>query len=214
MNSHDGLGPARRTHGERLAVRRRDAALLEQAQRGEALQRAAGTSAEQSSFVRLEAASLHVSRCDRAVKNPPSPGAREAIALGDALTFSVDGGPQAPARARHALRDQFGPKLDAELLELADLLLSEVVTNCVLHGAASAPGSSIEVFASIFPHVLWVEVSDGGPAFKHVPRLPSADVDSARGLYLVQQVASGWGITTRDAAASVWFELPVDASAK
>src|SRR3954463_4817837 len=125
MNAHDGLAPARRTPGERLAGRRRGAAPVEQARLGDALQRAAGTSAEQSSFVRLEAASLHVSRCDRAVTDQPSPGAREAIALGDALTFSVDGGQQAPARARHALRDQFGPKLDAELLELADLLLSE-----------------------------------------------------------------------------------------
>ncbi len=42
--------------------------------------------------------------------------------------------------------------------------------------------------------------------FKHQPRQPSLDSVSGRGLYLVQQISSAWGIST-DGPAQVWFEL-------
>jgi hypothetical protein len=59
----NGRGP-----DERVAVRRLEVALDEQARLGDAHARAVGTSAEQSTFARLQAASLDVSRCDRAAK--------------------------------------------------------------------------------------------------------------------------------------------------
>jgi hypothetical protein len=49
-------------------VRRLELALKEQARVGDAFARAVGTSAEQSTYARLQAASLDVSRCDRAAK--------------------------------------------------------------------------------------------------------------------------------------------------
>jgi hypothetical protein len=61
-------GSERPAGAERLAVRRLDAALIEQARLGDAYARSVSTSAEQSCFLRLQAASLQVSRCDRAVK--------------------------------------------------------------------------------------------------------------------------------------------------
>lgn len=57
-----------RTNGERVAVSRLEAALREQARLGDAFARLAGTQAEQSAYLRLQAASLHVSRCDQLVK--------------------------------------------------------------------------------------------------------------------------------------------------
>jgi hypothetical protein len=73
MAADAGLDPAkagseRRGHAERLAVRRLEAALIEQARVGDAYALSVSTSAEQSSYLRLRAASLQVSRCDRAVK--------------------------------------------------------------------------------------------------------------------------------------------------
>jgi anti-sigma regulatory factor (Ser/Thr protein kinase) len=121
--------------------------------------------------------------------------------------FCVAGGPRAPADARDELRNRLGAKLDPEVIEIAELLLSELVTNCVIHGAAAEPGARIEVAASVFPQVLWVEVSDGGPAFEHEPRMPSPHADSGRGLYLVQQLATRWGIN-QGGPTRVWFELP------
>ncbi len=134
-------------------------------------------------------------------------GRRTAVALGNALVFSVAGGPPAAAAARVAIGDHLQQKLDPELVELAQLLLSEIVNNCVLHGAAAGPETQVDVTASIFPQCLWVEASDGGPAFSHRPVQPAPDSASGRGLYLVDQISSRWGISTQG-AARVWFELP------
>ena len=59
---------ARRGHAARLAVRRLEAALIEQARLGDAYARAVSTSSEQACYLRLQDASLEVSRRDRAVK--------------------------------------------------------------------------------------------------------------------------------------------------
>lgn len=134
-------------------------------------------------------------------------GRRVAIAFGNALVFSVAGGPQAAAEAREELRERFGKKLDPDVVARAELLMSEVINNCVIHGAAAGPGARIDVTASIFPHVLSVEVTDGGPKFKRTSRLPSSDSDSGRGIFLVEQLSSRWGISDRG-TARVWFELP------
>jgi anti-sigma regulatory factor (Ser/Thr protein kinase) len=134
-------------------------------------------------------------------------GRRVAIALGNALAFSVTGGAQAAAGAREELRDRFGPKLDPEVVGVAQLLLSELINNCVTHGAAGRPGAWIDVTASIFPRALSVAVSDGGPAFERESGVASADAESGRGLSLVEQLASRWGMSERG-SARVWFELP------
>jgi anti-sigma regulatory factor (Ser/Thr protein kinase) len=131
---------------------------------------------------------------------------RVSLAFGDALVFAVDGGVHAAADARAELPDRLARRLDPEAVEVARLLLSELVTNCVLHGAARRPGVWIDIALSLFPHVLWVEVSDGGPSFHHQPSPLPAEAVAGRGLYLVDQLSTRWGISGRH-RARVWFEL-------
>ena len=131
---------------------------------------------------------------------------RVTLALGNALAFAVDGGVQAAADARAEFADRLAPRIDPEAVEVAQLLLSELVTNCVLHGAASRAGIWIDITMSLHPHTLWVEVSDGGPSFHHQPSPAPADAVSGRGLYLVDQLATRWGISGQR-RARVWFEL-------
>ena len=131
---------------------------------------------------------------------------RITLALGNAIAFSVDGGPQAPAAGREVLIECLGPKLDRGTAELGQLLLSELITNCVQHGAAGHPGVWIKVRASIFPRVLWVEVSDGGSSFQHQPDPPSPDSPGGCGLWLVGELSTRWGISNRG-PARVWFEV-------
>ena len=57
-----------RTIEQRTAVRRLEAAMIEQARLGEALERSSGTSSEQPAYARARAAAQHVSTCDEAVK--------------------------------------------------------------------------------------------------------------------------------------------------
>jgi hypothetical protein len=72
MRKYEGLAPrtaaSRQARSQQEATERLHTALAEQARLGDAFALAAGTSAEQSSHVRLAAASLQVSVCDRAVK--------------------------------------------------------------------------------------------------------------------------------------------------
>src|SRR3954451_14256427 len=60
--------PVRRTASQRVAVRRLEAALVEQARVGELYARSVGTSMEQSAYARLQAAPVRVTECDRRVK--------------------------------------------------------------------------------------------------------------------------------------------------
>jgi serine/threonine-protein kinase RsbW len=136
----------------------------------------------------------------------PRSGRRVAIALGNALAFSVTGGPHSAAAAREVLRERLGQKLDPEVVDVAQLLLSELINNCIRHGAAATAETWIDITASIFAQSLRVEVRDGGRTFRHEPREPSPDPGSSRGLFLVQQLASRWGISDRG-TARVWFEL-------
>ena len=131
---------------------------------------------------------------------------RVSLALGNALTFAVDGGVQAAADARDELAGCFAPRLDPGVMEIAKLLLSELVNNCVVHGVASRPGVCIDITGSLSAHVLWVEVSDGGPCFHHQPSPAPAETATGRGLYLVDQLSARWGISGRR-RARVWFEL-------
>ncbi len=61
-------GNSRRARSQQEATVRLHTALAEQARLGDAFALATGTSAEQSSHMRLAAASLRVSVCDRALK--------------------------------------------------------------------------------------------------------------------------------------------------
>ena len=82
-HSSAATAPSRqRTFDRRVAVRRLEAALIEQARLDEGFQRSLGTSSEQTSYSRLRAATRRVSACDQAVKaltahgRPSSSGGR------------------------------------------------------------------------------------------------------------------------------------------
>jgi anti-sigma regulatory factor (Ser/Thr protein kinase) len=120
----------------------------------------------------------------------------------ESLTLRLAGGPKAPARARNALRS-----LDRTLTGLrddVDLLVSELVSNSVLHARAS----QIELHAYSAPELVRVEVRDQGPGFdaREVGSEPSMDGEGGFGLLIVDKVADRWGVT-RDRQPSVWFEI-------
>jgi anti-sigma regulatory factor (Ser/Thr protein kinase) len=122
-------------------------------------------------------------------------------AVQETLTLRLSGGPTAPARARTALCS-----LDRSFGELRDdvhLLVSELVSNSVIHAGAQ----QIELHASADPQVVRVEVADAGPGFdERARREPSFSGEGGFGLFLVDKVASRWG-TNRDASTQVWFEI-------
>ena len=84
---------------------------------------------------------------------------------------------------------------------LAELLVSEVVTNAVEHGSS---GGIVEIEA--LPAGLRVAVTDhahGDPEVRH----PSPDEPTGRGLAIVDQLSRWWGVEPVDGGKRVWFEV-------
>lgn len=89
-----------------------------------------------------------------------------------------------------------------EATDSAVLLTSELVTNALEHGRGSV---SLTVDAGKL-HVR-VEVTDDEP---EPPTLIDADpeAESGRGMFIVDALASSWGIEEKTDGKVVWFELP------
>jgi anti-sigma regulatory factor (Ser/Thr protein kinase) len=121
-------------------------------------------------------------------------------------SIRLDATTAAPARARGAVT-RWGEDVgldDALLLDLR-LLVSEVVTNAVRHGRL-APVDEIELGVDLAGERVRVQVRDGGGGFDEYLPVPSADDVSGRGLYLVHQISSAWGLDPGP-PFGIWFEL-------
>jgi anti-sigma regulatory factor (Ser/Thr protein kinase) len=111
----------------------------------------------------------------------------------------------APAAAREWARRSGCREHALEMLDDALLLISELVTNAVLHG-----GPPIVLAIDCDGEGLHVRVRDGSPA---EPRRRSADADAegGRGLTLVELLTTTWGVAPvadqRGPGKEVWFEL-------
>ena len=89
--------------------------------------------------------------------------------------------------------------------EIAELLVSELVTNAIVH-AHSPSQLSVRVDGG----TVHVEVEDwGGGAL--VLRDPDPLTPGGRGLRFVEALAARWGTASTGNGKSVWFELPLGA---
>jgi anti-sigma regulatory factor (Ser/Thr protein kinase) len=91
--------------------------------------------------------------------------------------------------------------VDPEAVAVAQLLVSELATNVVLHG-----GEEMEVEVAREPDRVRIAVSDGSDRMP-VRRHPDEHADSGRGLGLVETAASNWGVQPQDHGKTIWFEL-------
>lgn len=135
----------------------------------------------------------------------PAPSSTGQSDKPEHFELRFEGGPGAPAAARHAL----GPlsnRLGADVLADARLLLGELVTNSVAHGGAGS-GDTIEVLLSAADDVLRVEVRDEGPGYEPVPHDPQLGDLSGRGLFLVDEIADRHGVSHD--GSRTWFELDI-----
>lgn len=85
------------------------------------------------------------------------------------------------------------------------LLVSEVVTNAVLHSKASTD-STIALSITVGDEVVRVTVTDAGVGFTPKPRDPASHGGGGYGLYLVEKSASRWGVSALEGTC-VWFEV-------
>ena len=115
--------------------------------------------------------------------------------------------PSSPRQARQFVTEycRSARLTDIDACFYARLLVSELVTNAVLHGR-----SEVRLQVSTLPGVLHVAVADED---SRQPSLQEAGVDAlgGRGLPLVDGLASSWGVSPRDPGKAVWFQLPLAA---
>lgn len=121
-------------------------------------------------------------------------------------TFRVASVPSAVAEARGAVTAAAIGRVDAGMLQTARLLVSELVTNGIVHGGVD---DSIEVAVRIGDLGLRVEVTDLGMGFAGDGRWEGPDHTGGWGLFLVQRLSDRWGID-RNGSTCVWFELVND----
>lgn len=106
------------------------------------------------------------------------------------------------AAARRFMEETLRRWSCSEVLDVVNLLVSELVTNAVVHG-----GSQAEVSVVLLPNALRVEVGDSDTS---VPTPKPADDDwatSGRGLALVEAMSNAWGIESFDRGKVIWFEV-------
>ncbi len=123
-----------------------------------------------------------------------------------ALRVSLETGPDAPAEARAAIAafsESHG--VDTETLATMMLLVSELVTNAVIHPEVPSR-AAIGLQARLAGAMIHVKVTDQGPGFTPKARDPSR-TDGGYGLYLLAKAATRWGIDRHD-GNTVWFEVP------
>ena len=91
------------------------------------------------------------------------------------------------------------------VVDVARVLVSELVTNAVVHGCSS-PRLSVEARAG---DVLFVGVGDDDGRYP-VMRDGDEDALGGRGLHLLESLASRWGVRPDAPGKVVWFELDGD----
>lgn len=120
------------------------------------------------------------------------------------MFMGFDPYPSAPGLARRALTP-LGDHLGWEAMENVRLLVTELVTNSVLH--AGGGRDPIEVEAHLFRDALVVCVCDRGPGFDPAALAGSrVGEPGGRGLELVALLADGLGIDSRR-PFRVWFAI-------
>nr|WP_246416161.1 ATP-binding protein [Nocardioides luti] len=122
----------------------------------------------------------------------------------------LEGDPRAPGAARRFVRQQLDAwEVEGDVVDTAQLCVSELVTNAVMHA-----GTSSELSIDLEAGVLTVVVRDlGGPSGDPGSYAPVVDDDDlrvfGRGLTLVDAMADRWGSVRDASGTTAWFVLSV-----
>jgi anti-sigma regulatory factor (Ser/Thr protein kinase) len=107
--------------------------------------------------------------------------------------------PEAVSAARRFVREALSGE-GADVIDAAELMASELTSNCVRHAE-----TSFDVSVHVREDIK-VEVRDTGGG---EPRRlsPGPEEPSGRGLMIVQAMSDSWGVEAASAGKKVWFKL-------
>jgi anti-sigma regulatory factor (Ser/Thr protein kinase) len=118
-------------------------------------------------------------------------------------TILLPGDVTTPAAARRFVRAALeSVETDPIVIETAELLTDELVTNAIVHAHSKS-----YLFVRAAKGAVRVEVTDPDD---RLPSMAAPDTDAlgGRGLVIVNGLASAWGVErAADGGKTVWFEL-------
>lgn len=110
---------------------------------------------------------------------------------------------RAPAVARAAVADRVRHAVAASVLDDAQLVVSELVTNGVCHSGGS-PDDMLTLRVEVSASALRLEVEDPGRGGAVALRPPDSD-GAGEGLHIVQSISERWGVERMTAGGTrVW----------
>ena len=113
--------------------------------------------------------------------------------------------PERVAVARQQLRELLHDWDSQDQVDSAVLLLSEMLTNVLVHTDADALLAA-EVRGETGERRMRVEVTDTSDDLPH-KRRPGELASSGRGLVLIELLADSWGVAPQGEGKTIWFEL-------
>jgi CheY-like chemotaxis protein/anti-sigma regulatory factor (Ser/Thr protein kinase) len=123
------------------------------------------------------------------------------VATDAAASLHVEADTGAPRLVRRFVSEVLDPVGDGDVIDTVQLLVTELVTNAVVHARTEA-----DVLVRLVPGGVRVEVVDDDDSFP-VRRVPHVDRPGGRGLDLVDKMARSWGIDMLEHGKRTWFEV-------
>jgi len=125
------------------------------------------------------------------------------------ISMRIPGGDDAPTRARRSVHAQLAGHIPAATASDAALLVSELVTNSVVH-AKVGPRGALTVDLTTLHDRLRIAVTDPGSRLR--PRMlpPDPETPGGLGLFLVDELCETWGVWQELGPTCVWCELLLD----
>jgi anti-sigma regulatory factor (Ser/Thr protein kinase) len=127
------------------------------------------------------------------------------------ISMRLHGGTGAPLRARRSVLLQLGSRLTETAAADVALILSELVTNSVLH-ANVGPDQTLTVECTALADRLRITVTDPGSRLEPHLRSPDHNASGGYGLRIIETLCTAWGVVRNNSVGttSVWCELPLD----
>jgi anti-sigma regulatory factor (Ser/Thr protein kinase) len=107
-----------------------------------------------------------------------------------------------PRRARRFVRQTLEPRgVPTGVIDSAELAATELVTNSVIHA-----GSEVIMTVECPSRMVRLRVDDHSPV-RPVVRNAAPDAATGRGLFIVEHLASRWGVELHRDGKTVWVEI-------
>ncbi|MFF2849313.1 ATP-binding protein [Streptomyces sp. NPDC058001] len=138
--------------------------------------------------------------------DPAAVGATPGDPAGRRFRFELAAHPGSPAQARRLTRARLtGWAVGEDTCDAADLVVSELVTNAIVHTASEL------IVCELHDEVEKVRIAvrdEGCAPGEPRPSPQRPEEEHGRGLLLVAAVASAWGAHETEPGLLVWAELP------